>query len=258
MRASCWWTRSRPAASRSCRASTSRRAMRACSRARWRATRISTRRSSAARPAIPSIRKRSETEQAGPSRNWRSRPPCRPASCSWRAPFNGTTAIAANLQIHTLDELWCRPGDPAAGAWGAFPDWIYESADLEYLSRIFFPEAVTAAARRLAIRAGLMQPPARADGFMPTNLTPVPKTKLTATGSPIRQSRAGQPFPRAGAARGAHCRIAGGCSAGVRVHPALRQHAAGPRQPGRGAAAGLQGRRPADRRPAPRTPPGST
>ncbi len=121
-----------------------------------------------------------------------------------------------------------------------------------------FPEAVTAAARRLAIRAGLMQPPARADGFMPTNLTPVPRTSSTAHGSPVRQSRAGQSFSRAGAACGARCRIAGGCSAGVRVHPALRQHAAGPRQPGRGAAAGLQGPRPSRSPPCAPTPPIST
>ena len=47
------------------------------------------------------------------------------------------------------------PGRSGAGGWGAFPDWIYESTDAEYLSRIFFPEGVTTAARRLAIRAGL-------------------------------------------------------------------------------------------------------
>jgi hypothetical protein len=99
------------------------------------------------------------------------------------------------LQIYTLDELWCRPGDPAANPWGAFPDWVYESTDVEYLSRILFPEAVTAAARRLAIRAGLMQPPARADGFMPTNLTPVPKTKLAALVRPSANPAPDNRFP---------------------------------------------------------------
>jgi hypothetical protein len=101
----------------------------------------------------------------------------------------------ASLQIYTLDDLWCRPGDPAAGAWGAFPDWVYESSDLEYLSRIVFPEAVTAAARRLAIRADLMQPPARADGFMATNLTPVPRAKLTALIRPSANPAPDDRFP---------------------------------------------------------------
>lgn len=101
----------------------------------------------------------------------------------------------ANLQIYTLDELWCRPGDPAAGAWGAFPEWVYESPDREYLSRILFPEAVTAAARRLVIRAGLMETPARADGFMTTNLTPVPRTKLAALVRPSANPAPDNRFP---------------------------------------------------------------
>lgn len=101
----------------------------------------------------------------------------------------------SNLQIYTLDALWCRPGDPAAGAWGAFPDWIYQSSDLEYLSRVFFPEAVTAAARRLAIRAGLMQPPVRADGFIATNLTPAPRAKLAALVRPSADSAPDNHFP---------------------------------------------------------------
>ena len=54
---------------------------------------------------------------------------------------------------------------------------------------------MTAAARRLAIRAGLMQPPARADGFMPTNLTPVPKTKLTALVRPSANPAPDNRFP---------------------------------------------------------------
>jgi hypothetical protein len=109
--------------------------------------------------------------------------------------FQRHHSTRANLQIYTLDELWCRPGDPAAGAWGAFPDWVYESADVEYLSRIFFPEAVTAAARKLAIRAGLMQPPVRADGFIPTKLTPVPRTKLATLVRPSANPARDDRFP---------------------------------------------------------------
>jgi hypothetical protein len=101
----------------------------------------------------------------------------------------------ANLQIYMLDQLWCRPGDPSAGAWGAFPDWIYESSGAEYLSRIFFPEGVTAAARRLAIWAGLAAPPSRGDGFIATNLTPVPQGTLAALVRPSAASAPDDLFP---------------------------------------------------------------
>lgn len=101
----------------------------------------------------------------------------------------------ANLQIYMLDQLWCRQGDPAAGAWGAFPDWIYESSDAEYLSRIFFPEGVTAAARRLAIRFGLTEPPSRRDGFIATNLTPVPRATLAARVRPSADLATDDLFP---------------------------------------------------------------
>ncbi len=101
----------------------------------------------------------------------------------------------ANLQIYMLDQLWCRPGDPGAGAWGAFPDWIYESSSAEYLSRIFFPEGVTAAARRVAIWTGLAKPPSRGDGFIVTNLTPVPRAALAALVRPSANPAPDDLFP---------------------------------------------------------------
>ena len=79
--------------------------------------------------------------------------------------FQRHHAGRATLQIHVLDALWCRPGDPAAGAWGPFPDWLFEGSDTEYLSRILFPEAFSAAVRRLGIWIGLAKPVHRDDGY---------------------------------------------------------------------------------------------
>lgn len=84
------------------------------------------------------------------------------------------------LQIYVLDHLWCRAGDPAAGAWGAFPDWVYESSDAEYLSRILFPDGVATAVRRIGIWSGLVRPAARDDGFILPKLTPMPRSTLNA------------------------------------------------------------------------------
>lgn len=109
--------------------------------------------------------------------------------------FQGHRNGRANLQIYMLDYLWCRPGDPSAGGWGAFPDWIYESSGTEYLSRILFPEGVTTAARRLAIRSGLMEPSARADGYMVTNLPPIPRTTLAALVRPTANPAPAEGFP---------------------------------------------------------------
>jgi hypothetical protein len=109
--------------------------------------------------------------------------------------FQRTRVGRANLQIHVLDHLWCRPGDPNAGGWGAFPDWIYESSDAEYLSRIFFPEGITTAARRVAIRAGLTAPSSRADGFVDTKLTPMPRAAFAALVRPAANPATDESFP---------------------------------------------------------------
>ena len=101
----------------------------------------------------------------------------------------------ANLQVHVLDRLWCRPGNPAAGGWGAFPDWIYESSDGEYLSRILFPEGVTTAMRRFGIRLGLIAPLARSDGFVPSNLSPIPRSVLAGTVRPSANPDQANQFP---------------------------------------------------------------
>ena len=101
----------------------------------------------------------------------------------------------ASLQIYVLDELWCRPGDPAAGGWGAFPDWIYESSDAEYLSRILFPEGIKTAAQRVRIWLGTAQPLAREDGFMFKDMVPLPREQLTARTRPSADEAPNEGFP---------------------------------------------------------------
>jgi hypothetical protein len=69
------------------------------------------------------------------------------------------------LQVFVLDELWCKVREPMP--YGPFPSWIYERSDSVYLSRIFFADAVEAAAMRIAIWSGAAKQAMRADGYMP-------------------------------------------------------------------------------------------
>ncbi len=99
------------------------------------------------------------------------------------------------LQIYVLDHLWCRPDDPASGGWGAFPYWVYESSDAEYLSRILFPEGVKAAMQRVAIWTGLAQPPARDDGFMTKDMAPIPREQIMGRERPTADEAPNAGFP---------------------------------------------------------------
>jgi hypothetical protein len=69
------------------------------------------------------------------------------------------------LDIFVLDNLWCRAGDPSSGAFGPFPNWLYESSDVEYLSRILSPVAVEAMIVRIEIWFGITGQRGRLDGF---------------------------------------------------------------------------------------------
>ena len=101
----------------------------------------------------------------------------------------------ATLQIYVLDHFWCRPGDPASGGWGAFPDWVYESSDADYLSRILFPEGIKTAAQRVGLWLGLVEPTARDDGFMFRDMTPIPRTQLISRARPRDDDGSGKGFP---------------------------------------------------------------
>jgi len=71
------------------------------------------------------------------------------------------------LEVFVLSGGWCRSNDPNASRFGPFPDWLYQSSDRVYLSRIFFPDAITSAAVRVGIWLGLTDQAAPADGFAP-------------------------------------------------------------------------------------------
>jgi hypothetical protein len=101
----------------------------------------------------------------------------------------------ASLQIYVLDHFWCRPGDPASGGWGAFPDWVYESSDADYLSRILFPEGIKTAAQRVGLWLGVVQPTARDDGFLFKDMAPIPRAQLLSRQRPRDVDAPGAGFP---------------------------------------------------------------
>lgn len=101
----------------------------------------------------------------------------------------------ASLQIYVLDHFWCRPGDPASGGWGAFPDWVYESSDSEYLSRILFPEGIKTAAQRVGMWLGFAKPVAREDGFLFKDMVPIPRAQLLTRARPRTDDAPGAGFP---------------------------------------------------------------
>ena len=71
------------------------------------------------------------------------------------------------LEVFVLSGGWCRRNGPNASRFGPFPDWLYESSDRVYLSRIFFPDAIVSAAVRVGIWLGLADQAAPADGYAP-------------------------------------------------------------------------------------------
>jgi hypothetical protein len=75
------------------------------------------------------------------------------------------------LEVFVLSGGWCRSNDPNASRFGPFPDWLYESSDRLYLSRIFFSDAVVSAAVRVGIWLDVADQAAPADGFAPAYRT---------------------------------------------------------------------------------------
>jgi len=71
------------------------------------------------------------------------------------------------FEIFVLSMSWCQSNILPERKRGPFPDWLYESTDRVYLSRILFPDAVVAAAVRVGIWLGIANEPARADGYAP-------------------------------------------------------------------------------------------
>ena len=70
----------------------------------------------------------------------------------------------ATLQIYILDFMWC---EQELLSQSLFPNWLYEDALGEYLSRMFNPEAFTLAVRRIGIWLGLADPQLPVNGFAP-------------------------------------------------------------------------------------------
>jgi hypothetical protein len=73
----------------------------------------------------------------------------------------------STLEVFILSMYWCSTTRPNKNAYGPFPDWLYESTDRIYLSRIFFDDAVKGATVRVGIWLGLANQAARADGYAP-------------------------------------------------------------------------------------------
>jgi hypothetical protein len=98
------------------------------------------------------------------------------------------------LQIFVLSNSWCRSNRPEDDAFGWFPDWLYESTDQVYLSRIFFSDAIDAMVIRVGIWLGLAEQTARADGYAPVVPHRDLKTLLT-TERPTSGPPPDAPFP---------------------------------------------------------------
>lgn len=79
-------------------------------------------------------------------------------------------------------------------AWGAFPTWVYESSDAEYLSRILFPDALATATRRIGIWMSLAKLAARDDGYISTKLTMMPRSWFAGFTRPV-SADFGESFP---------------------------------------------------------------
>jgi hypothetical protein len=68
--------------------------------------------------------------------------------------------------VAMLETSWCNTDERTLLRYPAFPYWLYESNDFEYLRNIFSRDAVQAAFHRVAIRLGLAREPARRDGYV--------------------------------------------------------------------------------------------
>lgn len=74
---------------------------------------------------------------------------------------------SSTLEVFVLGNSWCRSNGPNENPYGPFPDWLYESTNGVYLSRILFSDAVVSAVARVGIWLGLANQAARADGYSP-------------------------------------------------------------------------------------------
>jgi len=76
--------------------------------------------------------------------------------------------------VFVLDPFWCADNVRAWPRRRELQEWLYQSSDFEYLSRIFFPQAIEAAGRRLLILAGRLGPARPPNGYEPINTLYVP------------------------------------------------------------------------------------
>ena len=204
--------------------------MRACSRAPWRATRsfdAAIFGSSTGYPLDP--------QRIGDGTSWTVAQLAIPGGPAAQPVARGAHLSAASQRPRQPADL--HPGRPLVppGRSGGGSMGRVSGLDLRKLRpRISVAHPVSRGrdgrCRRLAIRADLMQPLARADGFMPTNLTPVPRARLTRRFArpPIPRRTTVSPRWSCWRRTSQDCRRR---PAGVRVHAALRQHAAGAGSP---------------------------
>lgn len=79
-----------------------------------------------------------------------------------RAFARGHRSVRAMVVV--LDDLSCKLDQPVVRE-GAFPKFLFEGSNWDYLQNIVFPGAVSTAVQRLGILAGLTREPERIDGF---------------------------------------------------------------------------------------------
>jgi hypothetical protein len=73
----------------------------------------------------------------------------------------------ATLVIFMLEDFWCRSGSTMDDPFAAFPFWLYDSDNSEYLSHIFSWRSLIATGVRIGVWLNFVQSFERADGFGP-------------------------------------------------------------------------------------------
>jgi len=100
--------------------------------------------------------------------------------------------------VFVLDPFWCADNIRAWPRRRELQEWLYQSSDFEYLSRIFFPQAIEAAGRRLLILAGRLGPARPPNGYEPVNTLLVPADmpeRMRVMRRPRDAAPASAPFP---------------------------------------------------------------
>jgi hypothetical protein len=103
--------------------------------------------------------------------------------------------------VLVLDRLACSPDKNLARFGESFPDYLFEESRLDYLRRIFFPEAIRAAGYRLLMLLGIARDRQPRDGVdahaleAMRTLSPRHRAQIEALKRPTSSPPPGTPFP---------------------------------------------------------------